>query len=31
VAVHLYEAASLAELLERHAGLFARLRFPEDA
>jgi hypothetical protein len=30
VAVHLHEADSLAELLERHAGLFARLRFPDD-
>jgi hypothetical protein len=27
--VRLYEAGSLAELLERHADLFARLRFPD--
>jgi hypothetical protein len=28
VAVRLYGAGSLAELLERYADLFARLRFP---
>ena len=28
VAVHLYGAGSLAELFERHAELFVRLRFP---
>jgi hypothetical protein len=31
VAVRLYQAASLAELVERHADLFARLRFPGGA
>lgn len=30
VAVRLYGAASLAELLERHADLFKRLQFPSD-
>ncbi len=30
VAVRLFGARSLAELLERHASLFARLRLPGD-
>lgn len=30
VAVHLYRASSLTELLERHAALFARLHLPDQ-